>query len=688
LAREAAGAGYRVLVAANNPINRFLIEMHAVPPEEPAMVAILAALTASRKGDERLEPHLLSLYETTCPGCRKEVSAEAFIWDREARAPARRVINCPHCGENGDFPALESDAVTASRFSTTGLHHARALERVASIRDPDREHVEAALQNYTPRAVYALFTLINKLDGLQLDPRQRDLFAALLLVALDRANNLWGYPSGRSRPKLLVTPGQHIERNVWRALEDAVVSWKTLGSSSLPLTYWPDQPPEQGGVCLFEGRMRALAKSMEEVDLKGVATAIPRPNQAFWTLSALWAGWLWGRKAMGPFKSVLRRRRYDWHWHTTAIEAALSHLVPKIDPEIPVFTLVPEAEPGLMTAFMTAADLAGLQVDGFALRSQDRLAQITWSARPREIPADPPDSVAIASEAGNLFLSKIGEPVPFLPLQAGLLAQLANRQALTLPGHEPADAYTRTAGLFHQALTYRAGFLRYGGSEHALDVGRWWLRDDQEASEPLADRVEAEVARLLAAQPGLTLAAIDQTVCEAFPGLQTPGFELVYSCLASYGVETEPGGWVFRPQDEPAVRDRDQVEMAGHLVRLGQKLGFETAGEAPITWSEPGEPPSYRFFITSTAALGKILFHNRPIPGQAWIVLPGSRSNLVMYKRGRDPRLEQVIGDRWGFLKYRLLRRLAENTQINRENLSEQLALDPLMYESSQMRML
>jgi hypothetical protein len=66
LAIEAARAGYRVLVTANNPIARFLLEMTASPPSVSELKAALADLAVTKKGEERLETHLQSLYLTKC----------------------------------------------------------------------------------------------------------------------------------------------------------------------------------------------------------------------------------------------------------------------------------------------------------------------------------------------------------------------------------------------------------------------------------------------------------------------------------------------------------------------------------------------------------------------------------------------------------------------------------------------
>ena len=65
LVLEAARSGYRVLVTANNPITRFLLEMFANPPAQSEFTAALADLGAVKKGDERLAGHLQSLYLTT-----------------------------------------------------------------------------------------------------------------------------------------------------------------------------------------------------------------------------------------------------------------------------------------------------------------------------------------------------------------------------------------------------------------------------------------------------------------------------------------------------------------------------------------------------------------------------------------------------------------------------------------------
>ena len=139
LVLEAARAGYRALVTANNPITRFLVEMSASPPAESDFKAALADLAVVKKGDERLESHLQSLYLTTCEKCGREVFAQYFLWRKGEEAPFARYYECKECGDAGEKPATPEDAERAKKIAATdGLHRSRAFERVVKLNDDDR----------------------------------------------------------------------------------------------------------------------------------------------------------------------------------------------------------------------------------------------------------------------------------------------------------------------------------------------------------------------------------------------------------------------------------------------------------------------------------------------------------------------------------------------------------------------
>lgn len=455
MAVEMARAGQRVLVTAGNPVSRFLLDLAAHPPTLTDLQAALADLAAARKEGQRLETHLQSLYLTHCENCGRELPAEAFLWDSKTTTLVGRIYNCV-CGSGGEHPATLADVENAARWARIdGLHRSRALERVAPRDDPDRPFAEEALGFYLPRAVYAIGTIVNRLDGLSTSDERRRCMTALLLYAVDSANALWSHTSERPRPRQLTFPAVYRENNIWLALEAGVKAWASE-EAPIPLTLWPEEPPESGGLCIFEGPLRELAPELGEISIKAVVGAIPRPNQAFWTLSALWSGWLWGHAAVGPFKSVLRRRRYDWQWHAEALKALFGNLVEVIAPACPFFAILAEAEPSFISAAFLAASATGLEINGLAMRSELEPIQILWEKENENsfarIPAKRKKPLSLdanyARKAMREILAEHGEPMPYLHLHAAALAALAQKGMLTWSE----DAISTLEKILHTAL--------------------------------------------------------------------------------------------------------------------------------------------------------------------------------------------------------------------------------------------
>jgi hypothetical protein len=668
LAVEIAHLGYRVLVAANNPIVRFLLEMAANPPPRSELQTSLAELASAYRGSERIEPHIRDLYRTECSHCGSPIMAEAFLWEHTdggkatAPAPYARIYSCPVCRTSGEFPCTAGDISRANAFSSNTLHRARALERVAPHNDPDRPFAEQAINVYLPRAVYALFTLINKLEGLDLPPIRRKHLTALLLHACEQAHTLWKYPAERERRYQLIIPPRFREQNVWLALEQGLDVWSAEGNpgraAPVPIFSWPitsEQEIPPAGIWLFEGRLKSLAESLSGLDVRAVCTAIPRPSRAFWTLSALWAGWLWGYEAVGPFRSVLRRQRYDWGWHTTALAASMGHLDDILAADTPILGLLGEFEPNYLAAVLVAADLSGLQLDSLAIRPEINSAQFTWHRQhsPQAVSEAIPESIAI--QATTHYLEERGEPASFAHsfsaaiaglVQAHCSRNLARKQT---PAEDVAsEAYTLAAAIGKEILSYRHGFLRYTlamkgkaepiatqlplgtaaqperieprtqepGTESKSSAvekspaelpesGLVWLRDTSRANlPPLGDRIEVALVNHLLKHNGCSLLEIDSALCTTFPALFTPETEYLQICLDSYAEPDPdlPGRWRLHPQDTPASRRQDLTESDGLIRRLGERLGLSTQ-LCPSASAPDGSPSQHTFCWVDRHAL-------------------------------------------------------------------------------------
>jgi hypothetical protein len=727
LTAEAARAGYRVLAAVNNPIARFLLELHANPPSESELRTALADLAVAQKAGERLEPLLRALYHSECAECRQPIEVTAFIWERQASSPSGKIYHCPNCKADYERPASAQDVARAGRFASGELHRARALERVTPLDDPDRAYAEEALAMYLPRSLYALVTLVNKLESFP--PSRRRGLAALLLAAFDQANVLWPHPPARLRPRQLTTPPRFLEKNLWLALEAAIQNWtfSLSGSASsspapIPLTVWPQLPPAEGGICIFEGRLKDLADQVQAADQTALSfgaalMALPRPNQAYWSLSALWAGWLWGHAANASFKAVLHRRRYDWEWHTEALYSALRSLAALLRPGTPALGLIGETETGFLSAALLSADLAGFDLQDLALRADEGQTQLVWKrGAVDQAERRPPTGTrhqnlpGAIQAAAQVYLRRLGEPADYLHLHSAALAGLAQSHHLLVTSEAPeasaAERFRQLSTALEEAFVQPNAFSRYSTSSRSLETGLWWLSERglqpkeglPELAAPLTDRVEMEIVRWLQKNLSSSLEQLDAAMCGLFTGLLTPGRQLIQECLASYGVAHPPGSqtWQLRPEDAPAARRADLEAMQGLLDKTGARLGFvvnrleTSSGRSLVIWSEPDGTASAAFFVIASAMLGSIVFGSPGIdlPARRLIVLPGGRAPLVGYKLSHDPRLRAALQDGWRLIKFRHLRRLADDLSLNQGNLDRLLDLDPLANQDPQMPLL
>jgi len=695
---EAARAGYRVLVTVNNPITRFLLEMGSNPPSEADFKAALADLSVARKGEERLGAHLGSLYLTTCEKCGQEIQAESFLWRKGEDAPYARVYTCPHCTDSGERIATPQDKEKARKIAATDtMHRSRAFERVAALDDEDRFYVEEAIEHYLPRPLYALTTIINRLDSLDLTPERRRALNALILVACDAGNTLWDHPSERPRPKQLNVPSQFHEHNIWMQLERGIRLW-TETASSVPFGAWPGKILESGGVCIYEGRLKELAHEVKKkIPITAVIGSLPRPNQAFWTLSALWAGWLWGREAVEPYKLALRRRRYDWAWNATALNAAFTYLFDLLPLGTLFFGLLSEPEPSFLTSALTAASAAGFDLQSLALRTGHDPVQLLWRRGEHlKREAHKPDA-GILREAIHTYLVERGEPASYLHVHAAGLIALAESHALRQEDQEFDEAMRATQSLIQAALEQDSRFIHYSTGE-SVDTGLWGLSNvtlnpsttprtnvGSAQDDSLSDRVEVAIVTFLQKNPGSIYLEIENDLYPRFPGLLTPSKGMIYSVLHSYA-EKDGAAWVLRAEDVASVRRNELNTVADMLEAIGKRLGYSTRRLAKnYLWEDNGEIER-AFYILASALIGRALAETPYPPEQVMIVIPGGRAALAEYKAQRDPALARRIKN-YQVVKYRLLRTLVNVPVLTRETFEEQVASDPLEKSNLQMMM-
>jgi hypothetical protein len=683
---EAARAGYRVVVTTTNPILSFMIEVMASAPQTKDLQAALSSLAILRRGDVRLESELKALYVTRCRKCGAIVQADGYLWERDAEEPYACLYHCPSCGDEGEHPPDEFDLGILHSLGSHKLHYARALERVNVGEKQAREGAEDALKTILPRQLYVISTLINKAATLKISAVENKWLHALIISVCDQGNALYAWPSARSRPRQLNTPPRFRENNLWTALESGIQEWQCDGPA-VELSHWPELPAAESGICIFSGRPAAFVTNAKDLSFKAMISTMPRPSQAFWTLSALWTGWLWGNEAVLPMKSALERRRYDWNWYAEAIFRLFRQL--RCMPTgIPFLQILPELVPGFLEAAMLSSGKAGLQLQGFSLNDEENIAQLVWQTV-KKLPIEIDSSMKSVLQNSMLaHLQERGEPARQMQLEIAGLAELPFQNYEDAPS--ASELLSKTQNNIQGLLNNREIFFHNEDPDLPLTRRSWWPVDGFNTEiQPYTDRVEHHILESLITTPAIKEDELYKDLYTVFPGLLTPPNRMVDTILASYAhtVSDSPAVWQINDQERPQTRQSDVQRMQQELLKLGKELKYYVEVSERSIWWIDRHQRKFVYHCFASSMFWNYVQTPLPISCHGVLVFPGSRSRLLAYKLEHNPLLAQATNENWTLLKFRHLRNFLRKGTASRARWMEHLEMDPPLWEEAkQMR--
>lgn len=681
VALQAARAGYKVLVAANNPLLAFSLELLSSAKIPLDFQTALADLASTRRGDQRIELQIQSLYLTRCASCGKDIQATGYLWRKGENSPYARVYTCPFCGDEGEHAITEADIARLKPLQRAEpLHRARAIEKVlAAEADNDlKENIREAVQIYPVRPLVVLFTLLNKLESLLLSDEKRKNLQALVISVLDAGTCLWSWPDTKDTPRLMATPPEFFEKNLWMEMEKAVDYW-TLPGEPVECTIWPDLPSKEG-ICIFPGRMKTLQEVNQNVIPRAVICDFPRPNQSFWTLSALWSAWIWGKEHASHYVNVLNRRRYDWLWHSRALHSALSAAVSSVPEKTPFFGLLPEAVPGLILSSCIAASSTHLEPLGFSCKSDAQIVQILWETSRLSVERSSANLQSMARESIRKSLLDLGQPTTALPAYTSAVLNLSQSRALPLSLNQiTAEELSELHNTLQKIFLDRSFMVHYESTAQDLEAGSWGLVNCTGSQDPLDDRIEYEVYQILLRHPIITFSDLRTLVYQKLPGIFTPPDELLINTLKSYAEYCQADkSWHIRSGENPEVREVEVQEISSTLKSIGAKLGFLTQGNQPLTWIQPATGKKYQFYISTTTGIHPFANSQPEDSTQNVFVFPGSRAVLLDNKLSHNPQLRSQVSQNWHFLKFRYVRELSQREDLTPDLWNFLLDGDPI----------
>lgn len=697
---ELARSGYRVLVTANNPIAAFVLQVLAQAPSRQDFSDALSSLNQNPMRDgSTIEEYIRAFYRLDCPSQACQIretpgrfEVDTIVWteqeDSHEKFPSIAIGECPVCGLNGEIELNADLLESLGNTPSYALIRSQVLERIASEDPALRRVMEEVVSFYSPRAFIALHVLLNKIETSNLSQEQIRVLQALWLTTADQANQLWIWPRARHRPRQLIRPPDYQEANVWQAFVNSVRFW-VHDETEVKLREWPRRVPPSGGISLFKGRLRELDFKPETDLITLVQSSLPRRNQAFWNLSGLWSGWLWGKKGIETIRNSLLKQRYDWTWHSEALRKVLSQLPALVEKDVPILLLTSELDSLFLLAGQLGAQAAGLQLKNAGIDGENELLQTVWRLPTQPLaPLNPLREIRSIQESGKNFLLQNGEPGQWLRMLSYTVADLVSSGVLQnrpKPGEMLNDIEAEFAAAFNDS----SHFQRFNPGT-TPEAGLYWLAQSKHSQASLADRVEAVILQELQMHRKLNFAEVCERVYASLPGFQTPPNDLILEILESYSLaeNTETSERVFSILDHETAQARsdDLIAIRDILETMAQQLEFRRdILNDRILWLDERGDISYSFFPITTAQISTLLAANQHLPGQKLVVLPGSRSNLVALKLKRDPNLRLLKGDDWQLVKFRQLRNLMGNPLLSRDLFRSQISGDPPEFHTRQL---
>jgi len=677
LSVELAASGYRVLCARSNPIIWLLTEVAGSAPTKEDFSTVLNKLFNTRHENTNLFDHLQGIYITPCANCGKMIQPDGYVWEKGKKQPTSRVYHCQFCTDEGEKDISDFDLKNLSRLGNLGIHRSRAFQRVVSGGDYEQASLNTALDCYLPRALYVCMLLANRLERLSLQKDQAKYIRASLLSVFNDAHSLKHWPPRNHHFLQLSVPTKFFERNLFLSLQSVHQQWKHI-NTPVKISYWPNLPDKEGGICFYQRGLTRKNQLIPDNTPAAITTIFPRPGQAFWTLSALWAGWLWGRKAVIPMRSALGRRRYDWYWFTKAVHTAFNRIASSLQENILVLGILPHYTPNLAFGLFTGLHTAGFDLEGSAFRISDELLQCQWKKRPDSKIITRPE-INLRNIIDHFFVTR-GEPAEYhrIIMQAAIEIARENGLPVNLSEVKESD-FSRLQNLIKQLIAETDFLMPF--STDLPGGSRWWLLNEIKTETPISERIESAVREILLSRKGIRLADLDREICEKFRGERTPEFELINTILQSYMSPklNDPHVFDFHSNESNDDREKDLKEIRDLLIRIGKSFNMQPTVNSSISWKDPvSMKSSYIFYPTISAEISQFLFKQDPSEKiQQVIVFPGSRSTLIYYRLQHDPRFASAVENGWHFLKFRHLRRLAEKDDLDIHSWAELLDNDP-----------
>jgi len=672
-----------------------------------------------------------SLYETTCPRCKKKTIATAFIWNDNKPTSIRFTCKC-------------SNGMKWKKAEALDLRKIREIEKARiPYWYPDNELIwntrvnvqkgEKVSDLFTKRNLVALSIIYHEIETIK-DESLREMMKFTFSSTLPQASKMVFVIRRRGRSKGNVekltpevgswatrgywVPTEFFEINAWNCFEnrfEKVYRGKEESNAKIPIVSEAedfDELSKDKNVLIKTHNALELLSIIPEESVDYVFTDPPYGDSVpYLELDYMWSSWMkfdvnfddeiiisdsplrkeknfdmYQKMLRTAFRQIYRVLKNDRYltvtFHNTDIKIynsiISSVILAGFDLEKIVYQPPARASPkGLLAPYGSAV---GDYYIRFRKTNKKSLGLSVYSEM------DKKRYEKIIVDTVKKIIGERGEPTAF--------SMIVNSYPIIY------DELKKSGYLFSAPEGIEEILKRYLDKEFVLvDVKdregkligqKWWLKGVLFLDRvPLSERVEAITMDVLNKEIKVTFDEVLRQVYLKFTNALTPDTQSVKAVLEEYAEKTKDGRWRLKPKIRQRENEHDSIVEI--LAILGKKAGFEVyadiAGfrttlelnlpqenverikEIDVIWIDQRQI-THEFEVENTTGITEAIVRGSNIPGtktKRYIVIPEERQDFF-YRKISEPMLKEKVEEHgWRFIFYDALNIFFERTKRKKE---------------------
>jgi len=616
IAMEALKHNRRVIVCDILPVATEIIRLTIKP------VSTTKLLEAYKRIEEKVKKKILSLYQTKCRKCGKEIAFTCAIWKGD-NCIEIRYDNCPSCGDHREknCPIEPFDKKLLKDIDSLKINEWYPKQKLYHVNGQPfmkKEKFESLDELFTKRNLQALAWLMKAIEE---DPNKE--LKDFLKIGFSSMVHLCTrmMPDRPTRPLSSVWNEHsywyapvYMESNVWEKFESAIIGRQGLIKAKEESNkYFKDIRfasdyheviEGKADVSIYTGSSLDLMEDMiKEYSEKGCIDYIftDPPYDAsiqFGELAFLWVAWL--KKDKGYLEKIAsdevvrnERQNKDFDVYHSLLRRSFEDMFKILKPNTYLTVTFHNPTFKVRNATIYAGVFAGFEFQKvhhqeLARPSAKSLLQPFGSAQgdfylrfykpeigeilisPKEI--DEKRFEKIVVETTKRVLAERGEETPYTIIINTIDPELA-RHGYFSELHTGLDV--KTVLKSHIDKEFILVPAKLGGSEGQL----WWFKDPSIVPHlktiPLSERVEQTVLRKLQQRGKVTFTEMWDAISTEFPNSLTSDSMSIKEALKIYARPVTGGYWLIKPNLTRNEIEREHTEMIVMLSDIGKSYGYK-----------------------------------------------------------------------------------------------------------------